>query len=84
MTPLQVAAAVVGIGVTLVAVAMFVRTISGLVAKFRLGQPAAGRTDEPATRTVTMVREIFGHTRMARKPVVAADRTTPRTAQVGG
>ena len=61
---------VVAAAVTLAAVALFVRTISGFVAKFRLGQPAV-RTDDPGARSVTLVREFLGHTRMARKPAVA-------------
>ena len=67
---LQVIAIVVAGLLTLAAVALFVRTIAGFVTKFRLGQPE-GRADEPGTRTVTLVREFLGHTRMARKPVVA-------------
>ncbi|AXH96300.1 (Fe-S)-binding protein [Ornithinimicrobium avium] len=70
MDTLQVIAIVVAGLLTLAAVALFVRTIAGFVTKFRLGQPE-GRTDEPGTRTVTLVREFLGHTRMARKPVVA-------------
>ncbi|WP_114907695.1 (Fe-S)-binding protein [Ornithinimicrobium murale] len=72
MSPVQILAIVVGLGVTLVAVALFVRTIAGFVAKFRVGQPATGRTDDPLARTVTLLREFLGHTRMARKPLVAA------------
>ncbi len=68
---LQVVAIVVAMLITLAAVALFVRTIAGFVAKFRLGEPDRGRTDQPGTRTVTLVREFLGHTRMARKPVVA-------------
>ena len=71
MSPLQVAAVVVGLGVTLVAVALFVRTISAFVARFAAGQPAPGRTDEPGARSLTLVREVLGHQRMARKPGVA-------------
>ena len=71
LTVLQVAAAVVAAVVTLAAVALFVRTISAFVARFRLGQPES-RTDEPGARTLTLAREFLGHTRMARKPAVAA------------
>jgi len=70
MSPLQILAIVVGLGVTLVAVSLFVRTVVGFVAKFRLGQPEA-RADAPGARTVTLLREFLGHTRMARKPLVA-------------
>ncbi len=71
MPPLQVLAVVVGIGVTLVAVALFTNAVVAFLQRFRLGQPATGRTDQPGTRTLTLVREFLGHTRMARKPVVA-------------
>ena len=70
VSPLQVFAIAVATLITLAAVALFVRAIRGFMAKFRLGQPAE-RTDEPGARTVTLVREFLGHTRMARKPVVA-------------
>ncbi|WP_343912870.1 (Fe-S)-binding protein, partial [Ornithinicoccus hortensis] len=72
MSPVQIIALILGLGVTLVAVFLFVRTIAGFVAKFRVGQPAVGRTDDPLARTVTLAREFLGHTRMARKPAVAA------------
>ncbi|WP_122262664.1 (Fe-S)-binding protein [Ornithinimicrobium cerasi] len=67
---LQVVAMVLAAVVTLTAVALFVRSVNSFVTVFRLGQPAA-RTDEPGARSVTLVREFLGHTRMARKPVVA-------------
>ncbi|WP_289018222.1 (Fe-S)-binding protein [uncultured Ornithinimicrobium sp.] len=70
VSTLQVFAIVVAGLVTLAAVALFARTIVGFVAKFRLGQPEE-RTDEPGTRTLTLLREFLGHTRMARKPLVA-------------
>jgi Fe-S oxidoreductase len=71
MSPVQVLAVVVGLGATLVAVLLFVRAVAGFVDTFRLGQQTRGRTTEPGARTVTLVREVLGHTRMARKPVVA-------------
>ena len=51
------------------AVALFVQVLNGFVQTFRLGQPES-RTDHPATRWVTLVREFLGHTRMSRLPVV--------------
>ncbi|MGO0577395.1 heterodisulfide reductase-related iron-sulfur binding cluster [Ornithinimicrobium panacihumi] len=70
VSPLQVFAIAVAALITLAAVAFFVRAIAGFVAKFKVGQPAV-RTDQPGARTVTLLREFLGHTRMARKPVVA-------------
>ncbi|NYJ03108.1 Fe-S oxidoreductase [Nocardioides thalensis] len=47
--------------VTLVVVAWAVRSMLGVIRK---GQAAPGRTGNPAGRTVTMLKETFGHTRM--------------------
>ncbi len=71
MSALQVVALVVCVVVTLVAVALFVKTVRGFVALFGAGQPDRSRTGEPGLRTVTLVREFLGHTRMSRLPVVA-------------
>ena len=45
--------------------------ISRFIATFKVGQADPQRTNEPATRTMTLLREVVGHTRMSRKPVVA-------------
>ena len=71
MRALQIVALVLCLSVTAVAVALFARMISRFIATFTMGQVDHARTNEPATRTTTLVREIVGHTRMARKPVVA-------------
>jgi len=71
MRVLQVVALVLCLSLTAVAVALFARMISRFIATFTVGQVDHGRANEPAARTVTLVREIVGHTRMARKPVVA-------------
>ncbi|CAA9314918.1 MAG: Fe-S oxidoreductase [uncultured Nocardioidaceae bacterium] len=52
------------LAVTAVAVVLFARTVAGMVAVVRLGQPTLGRTDDPGARTMTLVRETLGHTRM--------------------
>ena len=70
MSVLQIVALVVCVAVTLSAIALFTQTVNRFVATFRLGQ-ATNRTDRPGTRTVTLVREFLGHTRMSRLPVVA-------------
>ena len=68
----QIVAIVIGLSVTAVAVVLFVNALVRFVARFRLGAPeATPRTDRPAERATTLVREIFGHTRMARKRWVA-------------
>ncbi|MEO7233811.1 MAG: heterodisulfide reductase-related iron-sulfur binding cluster, partial [Lapillicoccus sp.] len=70
MSVLQIVALVVCVAVTLSAIALFTQTVNRFVATFRLGQPT-NRTDRPGARTVTLVREFLGHTRMSRLPVVA-------------
>ncbi len=72
MPALQIVAIVVGLSVTGVAVALFVMAISRFIAYFKLGQPESHpRIDRPADRTMNLVREVLGHTRMARKKWVA-------------
>jgi Fe-S oxidoreductase len=68
---MQVFAIVVALVATAVGVALFARTIGGFVATFASGQPDPSRTNAPMTRSVTLLREFLGHTRMARLPVVA-------------
>ncbi len=68
---MQVAAVVIALVATVVGVALFTRTVAGFVTTFRLGQPDRRRTDAPLTRSVTLLREVAGHTRMARLPLVA-------------
>ncbi|HET7172760.1 MAG TPA: (Fe-S)-binding protein [Nocardioidaceae bacterium] len=61
---MQVAAIVVSLTITAIAVALFARTVRQIVHVVRLGQPSTGRTDHPARRWLTMLRETVGHTRM--------------------
>ncbi|MEP6799019.1 MAG: (Fe-S)-binding protein, partial [Lapillicoccus sp.] len=70
MSVLQIVAVVISIVVALTGVALLTRTVNHFLGTFRLGQPAM-RTDQPGTRTVTLLREFLGHTRMSRLPVVA-------------
>ncbi|MEO7068854.1 MAG: heterodisulfide reductase-related iron-sulfur binding cluster, partial [Nostocoides sp.] len=72
MSALQIGALVVCLAVTAVAIALFVRTVRrNFFATFRLGQPDPNRTNDKGARTVTLLREFLGHTRMSRLPVVA-------------
>jgi Fe-S oxidoreductase len=71
MSALQIVALVICLSVTVVAVALLARIISRFIATFKVGQGDRGRSNEPATRTLTLVREVVGHTRMSRLPVVA-------------
>jgi len=71
MSVLQTFAVVISLSVTVVAVALFAKMIARFIATFKVGQPDAARNDHPVTRVVTMLREVVGHTRMSRLPVVA-------------
>jgi Fe-S oxidoreductase len=69
---MQAVAVVLALAATAVGVALLARAVGTIVSTVRLGQPDPRRTDAPATRTVTLLREFLGHTRMARLPLVAA------------
>ncbi|MFD5128883.1 heterodisulfide reductase-related iron-sulfur binding cluster [Streptomyces olindensis] len=69
---MQLAAIIVSLVLTVVGVALLARAIGQFVRHFRLGQPvpAGSRTDNPYARSVTLVREFLGHTRMNRWGIV--------------
>ena len=69
---MQLAAIVVTLVLTAVAIALFGRAVAHLVRFLRLGSPvpAGLRTDRPGTRTLTLAREFLGHTRMNKWGVV--------------
>ncbi|MEU1073206.1 MULTISPECIES: (Fe-S)-binding protein [unclassified Streptomyces] len=69
---MQLAAIIVSLVLIAVGVALFGRAIWQIYQFVRLGQPvpAGTRTDEPVQRTVTVVKEFLGHTRMNRWGVV--------------
>ncbi|MEV8594513.1 Fe-S oxidoreductase, partial [Streptomyces sp. NPDC052012] len=69
---MQLAAIIVSLVLTVVGVALLARAIGQFVRYFRLGQPvpAGTRTDNPYQRSVTLVREFLGHTRMNRWGIV--------------
>jgi Fe-S oxidoreductase len=70
MNALQVVALAVCVAVTLTGIALLVKTVNHFMATFRLGQPVS-RGNNKGARTVTLLREFLGHTRMSRLPVVA-------------
>ncbi|MFC6705063.1 (Fe-S)-binding protein [Flexivirga alba] len=70
MTALQIVAAIITLAITVVGVAVAVPAVQGFIRTFRLGRPE-DRGDHKGRRTATLVREIFGHTRMSRLPIVA-------------
>ncbi|MFE6197003.1 heterodisulfide reductase-related iron-sulfur binding cluster [Streptomyces sp. NPDC057838] len=69
---MQLAAIIVSLVLTVVGVALLARAIGQFVRYFRLGQPvpAGARTDNPYQRSVTLVKEFLGHTRMNRWGIV--------------
>jgi Fe-S oxidoreductase len=69
---MQLAAIIVSLVLTAVGVALFVRAIGQFVRFFLLGQPvpAGSRTDNPYRRSVTLVKEFLGHTRMNRWGII--------------
>ncbi|WP_329186928.1 (Fe-S)-binding protein [Actinacidiphila glaucinigra] len=69
---MQLAAIIVSLVLAVVGVALFSRAIAQIYRFVRLGQdvPAGTRTDDWRARTVTVVREFLGHTRMNRWGVV--------------
>ncbi|MER7396967.1 heterodisulfide reductase-related iron-sulfur binding cluster [Streptomyces sp. NPDC000151] len=69
---MQLAAIIVSLVLIAVGVALFGRAIVQIYRYMRLGQsvPAGSRTNDPTQRTVTVVKEFLGHTRMNRWGVV--------------
>jgi Fe-S oxidoreductase len=69
---MQLAAIIVSLTLSVVGVALLARAIGQFVRHFKLGQPvpAGTRTDNPYQRSVTLVREFLGHTRMNRWGIV--------------
>lgn len=69
---MQLAAIIVSLVLTVVGVALVTRAVAQIYRFVRLGQPvpAGSRTDAPTQRTITLVKEFVGHTRMNRWAVV--------------
>ncbi len=69
---MQLAAIIVSLVLAAVGIALFARAIAQIYRSVRLGQPvpAGARTDQPGQRTLTVVREFLGHTRMNRWGIV--------------
>ncbi|MFD9436890.1 Fe-S oxidoreductase, partial [Streptomyces sp. NPDC060002] len=70
---MQLAAIIVSLVLIVVGVALFGRAVLAICRFITLGQPlpAHTRTDRPLTRTLTLVREFAGHSRMNRWGVIA-------------
>ncbi|MDO5504657.1 MAG: (Fe-S)-binding protein, partial [Actinomycetia bacterium] len=70
LSALQIVLIAVTFTVALIGVVLLIRQVRRFWSYFQLGQPAA-RNDNPSARTMTVLKEFFGHTRMARLPIVA-------------
>ncbi|HLU43473.1 MAG TPA: (Fe-S)-binding protein [Natronosporangium sp.] len=66
----QIITTAIAVLITAVAAGFAVRAVRRMVAVVRLGQPDPTRSNDPWGRTVTMLRETFGHTRMLKWSVV--------------
>ncbi|WP_407568235.1 heterodisulfide reductase-related iron-sulfur binding cluster [Arsenicicoccus dermatophilus] len=71
MSALQITALVLCFVIPTIGWILLFRQVFRFVKLFRTGQPDPTRTDQPARRTMTLVREFLGHTRMARLPWVS-------------
>ncbi|CAN5189069.1 heterodisulfide reductase-related iron-sulfur binding cluster [soil metagenome] len=61
---MQIFAIVVSLVFTAVGVALFAKAVGHIIDVVRLGQPAPYRASEPAARSMTLLKESLGHTRM--------------------
>jgi Fe-S oxidoreductase len=61
---LQTVLIVVSLGLTAVTVAVVGKAVLSMLAVIRRGEAAPGRAGNPVGRTLTMLKETFGHTRM--------------------
>ncbi|MBK3547313.1 (Fe-S)-binding protein [Streptomyces sp. MBT60] len=69
---MQLAAIIVSLVLTVVGVALVARAVAQIYRFVRLGQavPAGSRTNDPKQRTITLIKEFVGHTRMNRWGIV--------------
>jgi Fe-S oxidoreductase len=68
---MQVVAIVVSLVITAVALPLIVKAVRDMLTVIRTGQPLIGRRDNPVKRTVNMLVETVGHTRMFQRRAVA-------------
>jgi Fe-S oxidoreductase len=72
MGGVQIASTIIAALVTVAAVFFVVRAVRQMFAVVRQGQPDPTRGNAKGKRTLTMLREIFGHTKMFKWTVVGA------------
>ncbi|WP_018157839.1 (Fe-S)-binding protein [Demetria terragena] len=71
MSALQIVCAIIALGITAVGTALLVRAVRRILATLHVGAPEA-RGDRKVQRTLTLLREFLGHTRMSRIRIVSA------------
>ena len=71
MSALQITAIALCFTIPLIGWALLFRQGFRFAALYRSGQADPTRTNQPGSRTTTLLKEFFGHTRMSRLPVVA-------------
>ncbi len=71
MSALQITAIALCFTIPLIGWALLFRQVFRFAALYRSGQADPTRTNQPGSRTTTLLKEFFGHTRMSRLPVVA-------------
>jgi len=64
---MQIAAIIISLGIAAVGLALFGQVLVRMYKTITMGQPAPGRTGNPAARTKNLVIEFGAHTRLARK-----------------
>jgi len=64
MTVVAIVLTVIALVITVIGIALLVRAVRGIIGVARLGRPAVGRSDQPASRWKNLVVESLGHTRM--------------------
>ena len=69
---MQIAAIILSLGITAVAIPMTVVAVRKMLAVIKVGGPTVGRTADPVARTVNMFKETFLHTRMLQRPWIGA------------
>src|SRR5688500_10186804 len=72
MGGVQIVSTILAAAITVVAIVLVVRAVRQMFAVVRQGQPDPTRSGDRGRRTVTMLRETLGHTRMLKWTVVGA------------
>lgn len=72
MGAVQIVSTAIAAAITAVAVYFVTKAVRQMIAVIKQGQPDPTRSNDKGTRTLTMLRETFGHTKMFKWTVVGA------------